>query len=205
VSQDLLTGREQTAAIKRAIKSNASASDRTFRGIARGGGAFVLLLMTLVGSFLAFRAYEALSKDGFKFITEQEWSPDGGGFGIAAVMVGTVLIAIVAIVVAVPLAVAAALYISEYAPRRWQRFFVGLVDLMAAVPSVVYGLWGAFLLQWKVIYLSRWISDWFGWIQGRWRGASRPVANPDRVLVVYLRGRSRGGVDGCADRVLDHA
>jgi phosphate transport system permease protein len=78
--------------------------------------------------------------------------------------VGTVLIAVVAIVVAVPLALGAALYISEYAPRRVRRSLIGLVVLMAAVPSVVYGLWGAFFLQWKIISLSRWISDWFGWI-----------------------------------------
>jgi len=148
----------------RTLKANLGAADRTFRGIARGGGITVLVVMALVGTFLAYRAWQALRKAGFSFVTTQQWSPNGGGFGIAAVMVGTILIALVAVIIAVPLAMAAALYISEYAPRGIQRTLVSLVDLMAAVPSVVYGLWGAFFLQWKIISLSRWISDWFGWI-----------------------------------------
>jgi phosphate transport system permease protein len=125
---------------------------------------FVLILMGLVGTFLAYRAWQALHKAGWSFLTTQTWNPDGGGFGIAAVIIGTLLIAGVAVVVAVPLALGTALYISEYAPRRVQRFLISLIDLMAAVPSVVFGLWGAFLLQWRVVSLSRWISNWFFWI-----------------------------------------
>lgn len=138
--------------------------DLVFRGVARSGGALVLVIMVLVGSFLAYRAWQALHKAGFSFLTTQDWNPDGGGFGIAAVLVGTILIALVAVVVAVPLAIGAAICISEYTRGGLQRFLIGMVDLMAAVPSVVYGLWGAFLLQWRIVYLSRWLRDWFGWI-----------------------------------------
>jgi phosphate transport system permease protein len=135
--------------------------------------------MALVGVFLAFRASEALRKAGFSFITTQAWNPDGGGFGIAAVIVGTILIALVAVVVAVPLAIAAALYISEYAPQQFRRGLISLIDLMAAVPSVVYGLWGAFLLQWHVVSISRWINDWFGWIPiFRVDGVARHTTQP---------------------------
>jgi phosphate transport system permease protein len=146
------------------LVANPGPADRVFRGVARGGGTLVLVLMALVGTFLVYRAWQALHKAGFSFLTTQDWNPDAGGFGIAAVVVGTVLIAVVAIAAAVPLALGTALYISEYAPRRLQRSLIALVDLMAAVPSVVYGLWGAFFLQWRIIGLSRWISDWFGWI-----------------------------------------
>jgi phosphate transport system permease protein len=139
-------------------------SDYAFRGIARSGGVLVLILMVLVGTFLTYRAAQALHKAGWSFLTTQVWNPNGGGFGIAAIMIGTVLIALVAIAVAVPLALGSALYISEYAPRRIQRVLVGAVDLMAAVPSVVFGLWGAFFLQWRMTSLSRWINDWFYWI-----------------------------------------
>jgi phosphate transport system permease protein len=156
--------RGSAAAVPRNLAARLSASDYAFRATARGGGLVVLLLMVLVGTFLTYRALQALHKAGLSFLTTQDWNPDGGGFGIAAIMLGTVLIALVAVVVAVPLALGAALYISEYAPRRIQRFLIGLIDLMAAVPSVVYGLWGAFLLQWRVVSLSRWINDWFGWI-----------------------------------------
>jgi phosphate transport system permease protein len=149
---------------KRDIVANPGTADRLFRSTARSGGGLVLVVMVLVGTFLAYRASQALSKDGLDFLTTQDWNPDGGKFGIAAVIVGTVLIALVAVIVAVPLSMAAALYISEYAPRGLRRFLIGIIDLMAAIPSVVFGLWGAFFLQWRVISLSRWISDWFGWI-----------------------------------------
>src|SRR5262245_45474219 len=103
----------QPPATPQKLSEKLSASDYAFRAIARGGGVLVLVLMVLVGTFLAYRATQALTKARWSFLTTQQWNPDGGGFGIAAVMTGTVLIALVAIVVAVPLALGAALYISE--------------------------------------------------------------------------------------------
>jgi len=153
----------ERAPAKRNLKSRLSPSDLTFRAIARAGGSVVLIIMILVGTFLAFRATQALRKAGWSFLTTAAWNPDGGGFGIAAVMLGTFLIALVAIVTAIPLALGTALYISEYAPRPIQRPLISAIDLMAAVPSVVYGLWGFILLQWKVGPLARWLSDWFAW------------------------------------------
>jgi len=132
--------------------------------VARAGGIVVLVLLGLVGTFLFYRASLALHKAGWSFLTTQSWNPNGGGFGIAAVVVGTVLIALVAVVIAAPLAFGTALYISEYAPRLIQRFLIAMVDLMAAVPSVVFGLWGFELFQGQVVSLSSWIHDWFGWI-----------------------------------------
>jgi phosphate transport system permease protein len=149
---------------RRNLKAKLSPSDLVFRGIARAGGVFVLILMLLVGTFLAYRALNALHKAGWSFLTTQAWNPDSNDFGIAAILVGTILIAFVAIIVALPLAIGAALYISEYAPRRIQPFLVGVIDLMAAVPSIVYGMWGWGFLQWKMASLARWINDWFFWI-----------------------------------------
>ncbi len=167
---------------KRSLRTRRSLSDRVFRVIARAGGSAVLVLMIMVGTFLAYRAAQALRLAGWSFLTTQQWSPDGGGFGIAAVMVGTFLIAAVAIVIGVPLAVGTALYISEYAPRRLQRVLISMIDLMAAVPSVIFGLWGFFLLQWKVAPLARWLSDWFYWIPlFKVNGVDRtnPLTSPD--------------------------
>lgn len=148
----------------RALKAAIGPGDRMFRGISRGGGIAVLAIMSLIGVFLTFRALQALREAGWSFVTTESWEPDAGEFGIAAVLVGTILIALVAIGIAVPLAIGTALYISEYAPARIRTTLIGMVDLMAAVPSVVYGLWGAFFLQWNILGLSRWISTWFGWI-----------------------------------------
>jgi len=139
-------------------------ADVAFRGIARGGGIIVLSIMSLVGVFLGFRALQALQVSGFSFLTEQAWEPDSGRFGIAAVIVGTILIAVVAIAIAVPLATGTALYITEYSPRKLRGFFIALVDIMAAIPSVVYGLWGFFFLQNNIVPVSKWISQTFGWI-----------------------------------------
>src|SRR6201999_240016 len=109
---------------RRVTRTRSGPADLVFRGVARSGGALVLVIMVLVGTFLAYRAWAALRSAGSSFLTTQDWNPDGGGFGIAAIMVGTVLIALVAIVTAVPLALGAALYISEYAPQRIRRGLV---------------------------------------------------------------------------------
>jgi phosphate transport system permease protein len=146
------------------IAATVGLADRAFRGVARGSGLTVLAIMSLVGVFLAVRATDALSAAGLGFVTTENWEPDGGDFGIAAVLTGTILVGTVAIIVAVPLAVGTALYISEFAPRQLQRTLISLVDLMAAVPSVVYGLWGVFFLQGQVAGVARWISTYFGWI-----------------------------------------
>jgi phosphate transport system permease protein len=151
---------------RRRLSSALGPSDRVFRGVARSSGILVLLIMTLIGVFLLVRALEAIKVAGFSFFTVQDWDPDGGAghFGVAAVLVGTLLIAIVAIAVAVPLATATSLYISEYAPERIKRTLISTVDLMAAVPSVVFGLWGFFLLQPHITGLSRWISTHLGFL-----------------------------------------
>ncbi|MFD7131375.1 phosphate ABC transporter permease subunit PstC [Streptomyces sp. NPDC059894] len=148
----------------RRLHPDQGVADRLFRGILRGGGTLVLAIMLLVGGFLTYRAWQALSVAEWHFVTTEAWEPEGGNFGIAAVIVGTVLIALVAIAFAVPLAIGTALYISEYAPPRIRQTLISVVDLMAAVPSVVYGLWGLFFFQGHVVTVSRWISTYFAWI-----------------------------------------
>jgi phosphate transport system permease protein len=73
-------------------------------------------------------------------------------------------VALIALIIAFPLAVLTALYISEYAPAWLKSALVSAVDLMAAVPSIIYGLWGFFLLQPRALYFSRWLSSYFSWI-----------------------------------------
>jgi len=141
-----------------------STVDYAYRGVARSGGIIVLVVMLSIGVFLGLRATQAITKDGWNFLTTQAWEPDANNFGIAAVLIGTILIAAVAVVLALPMALGTSLYISEYAPLRVKRFLIGLVDLMAAIPSVVYGLWGFFALQGAIVPIARWISQTFGWI-----------------------------------------
>src|SRR5262249_42646652 len=102
----------------RALTARLSPAHHVLRGAARITRASGPAIMSLVGLFLASRALEALWVAGSSFVTTQTWEPDSHRFGIAAVLTGTVLIALVAITIAVPLAVGTALYISEYAPAR---------------------------------------------------------------------------------------
>src|SRR5581483_3051185 len=88
----------------------------------------------------------------------------GGKFGIAAILPYTFAIAAVAIVLAVPVATTAALFLSDYVPAPLRRPLTSLVDLLAAVPSLVYGLWGFYYLEPRIIHLSKWIADHLGFV-----------------------------------------
>ncbi|WP_120339819.1 phosphate ABC transporter permease subunit PstC [Cryobacterium soli] len=149
---------------RRALVSKPSVSDSVFRSVAFTAGGITVAIMLAVGVFLSIRASNALGVAGFSFLTEQDWSPESRVFGIASVLFGTVTIAVIALVVAVPLALGTALLISEVAQGRLRSTLVTLVDLMAAVPSVVFGLWGVFFLQANVVPVASWISTYFGWI-----------------------------------------
>ena len=156
---------EQSESVSARVLTHPSGpTDKIYAAVTRTSGLIVLLIMSLVGVFLAYRASQALRVQGLSFLTTQAWEPDSRNFGIAAILIGTILIALVAIAVAVPLAVGTALYISEYAPRRLKQTLISLVDLMAAVPSIVYGLWGLFFLQGNVTGVARWITSYFGWL-----------------------------------------
>ncbi|MEI6498240.1 MAG: phosphate ABC transporter permease subunit PstC [Actinomycetota bacterium] len=150
----------------REISALPGKSDRIFNRITSLSGLAVLATMVGVGLFLTIEALPAIKATGLPFITSAEWKPDAGKFGIAGVLVGTLSIAVVAVIIAVPIAMGAALFITEIAPTWMRSTLVALVDLMAAVPSVVYGLWGLFLLQGQVIGVSRWLNTWLGWLPG---------------------------------------
>lgn len=151
-------------AVARSLKSAPVLSDRLFRIVCFAGGGITVAIMLAVGLFLSSRAGTALGRSGISFITTQSWDPDSGHFGIAAVLFGTVSIAVIAMSIALPLGLGTALLISEIVSPQLKTVLVTLVDLMAAVPSVVYGLWGAFFLQSAVIPISQWISTYFSWI-----------------------------------------
>ncbi len=157
---------------RRQIAAVRGAGDNLFRTGSWAAGLSVLAIMVLVGGFLLWLSIPALRATGLSFLTTAEWQPDVHHFGIAAVLTFTILIALVALIVAVPLALGTALFISEVVPRPFKQTAISLVDLMAAVPSVVYGMWGRVILQDHAIGVSRFLATWFSWIpvvQGRRR------------------------------------
>ncbi len=154
-------GAEATA---RAISRRSTGADAVFAHASRAVGASVLVITGGVGLFLGVQAVPTFQRYGWGFLTEQQWSPDTDTIGIAAVLVGTFQVALVAMVIAFPLALATALYISEYAPARLKATLVSLVDLMAAVPSVIYGLFVALLIMPYAADLSIWFDRTLGWL-----------------------------------------
>jgi phosphate transport system permease protein len=146
------------------IRVTRSKGDRVYRGVVRSAGSFTFVVMVLIGTFLLIQAWPALRDARWSFLTEAKWNPDGHQFGIASLMLLTFEIAVVALAIAVPVAIGAALYITEYAPRVLRRPLTSLIDLLAAVPSIIYGLWGRAFLQPRLIPLSRWLSTHIAFI-----------------------------------------
>ncbi len=147
------------------IRVRRSPTDRAYRAAATAAGATTFILMGLIGAFLLVRGIDAFRKGGFSFFTEFAWQPDlGGKFGVGAILPYTIAIALVALIIAVPVSILAALFITEYAPRRARRLLTSVVDLLAAVPSLIYGLWGLFFLQPRLVKLSKWMADHLGFI-----------------------------------------
>ncbi|WP_432971155.1 phosphate ABC transporter permease subunit PstC [Dactylosporangium sp. CA-233914] len=154
------TGAEERLVIAPAY----STGDVIFRAVLRGGGLAVLTVTGLIAFFLVMRGGGVLAKVGWRFLTTREWIPSSGRFGIGALLPDGTIIAVISLVIAVPVALAAALFMSEVAPAWLRRPLISLVDLMAAIPSIIYGLWGVFFLQPRAIGTIRWMSEHLGFV-----------------------------------------
>jgi phosphate transport system permease protein len=129
-------------------------------------GLIVLGLLIAVAAFLLWKAMPALRVNIGGFFTTSTWQPDANPpvFGIAVLAFGTVLSSIIALVIAVPVALGVAVFITEYAPRRFATVMGNLTDLLAAVPSVVYGLWGLYVLVPNLVPIQHFLATTLGWI-----------------------------------------
>ncbi|WP_327047732.1 phosphate ABC transporter permease subunit PstC [Microbispora sp. NBC_01189] len=143
-----------------------SRGDGPFRFASTGAGVVLLAIMAAIGLFLVVKAVPALQANTSHFLTELTWQPNATKpvFGIGALAFGTVLSSLLALLIATPVAVGVALFISHYAPRRLASALGYVVDLLAAVPSVVYGLWGVTFLVPFMVGPSTFLNDYFGWI-----------------------------------------
>jgi phosphate transport system permease protein len=150
--------------VPRSISSGIGGADRAFQVSATTIGAVVLVLTGAIGLFLGYKMIPTLHTYGLQFFTISEWNPETNTLGIAGVVVGTIQVAVIALVISFPLALGTALYISEYAPNAIKGTLVALVDLMAAVPSIIYGLWGLLLIEPHALYVARWLNEYLGWL-----------------------------------------
>ncbi|MET7421376.1 phosphate ABC transporter permease subunit PstC [Dactylosporangium sp. NPDC005555] len=137
-----------------------------FRGTATAAGSMVLVIIAAIAVFLVVKAIPAISKDTENFFTFKGWFTEGENpqFGVAATVFGTVLTGALALLLAVPVALGIALCLSHYAHRRVATSLGFVIDLLAAVPSVVFGLWGRDYFYEPITNFSKWLHDTFGWL-----------------------------------------
>nr|WP_210408094.1 phosphate ABC transporter permease subunit PstC [Allokutzneria sp. NRRL B-24872] len=141
--------------------------DRIFRALTSGAGVFIVVLIAAIGIFLLLRAVPSLQRDNVNFLLSRDWvtnDPANLRFGIIDLLWVTVAASAVALVLATPVALGIALFLTQYAPRRLARSLAYVVDLLAAVPSIIFGLWGIQVLAPTLLPFAEWLNDVLGWI-----------------------------------------
>ena len=146
--------------------SSVRLGDRIFTNLTRGAGVFVLVIMASIGAFLVWKAIPAFQNNTGTFFTTQEWFPDADPpvFGIAALAFGTAISSVIAMIIAVPVAIGTALFIAFFASRRASTSLGFVIDVLAAVPSIIYGLWGLQVLMNHIEGITKWLNDYLGFI-----------------------------------------
>jgi phosphate transport system permease protein len=150
-----------------ALKGKRRWGDTIFYSIALAAGATIIGAIALMGLFLLIRAVPSLAANKANFITSSEFvttDENNLRFGIADLFRVTVLSSIFALVIAVPIAIGIATFLTNYVPRRFSRPFAILIDLLAAVPSIVFGLWGIFVLGPKLVPIQKFLNEHLNWL-----------------------------------------
>src|SRR5689334_2803269 len=148
----------------RTIVVRVSPGDRIFRGVLRAAGLTVLVITGMILVFLVLRSLTAFQAVGFRFFTTSSWFISTNQFGIAAILPLAVLIALIALIIAIPVGLATALFISEYAPPRLRRTLIAMIDLMAATPSIIVALFGLYFLMPRILGVEAWLAHHLGFI-----------------------------------------
>jgi phosphate transport system permease protein len=143
------------------------AGERIFRRLAQGSGLLIVVLIAAMGGFLLLRAMPALKRDRENFFTYGgTWATANTSamhFGILELLQVTIFVSLFALIVAMPTALGVAIFITQYAPRRVAAPLAYAVDLLAAVPSIVYGVWGLYVLAPQLRPVATWLNRTLGW------------------------------------------
>jgi phosphate transport system permease protein len=143
-------------------RSNDAWVDHSFRAVALAAGLSVLAILALIAYFTTKQAWPIFEHDAWGFVTGTRWDPLNDKFGALPFVYGTAVASAIALVLAVPLSIGIALFSNEVAPRRLRRLVTYLIDLLAAIPSVVYGLWALAVLESPAQTAYQKISDTVG-------------------------------------------
>lgn len=164
----------RTIPAKRALTTKPRFSDKVFRGVVTTGGLSSLVILGLIFLFLLSEGFQTIKSQGLYFLTGSQWNAvvtDAGTidtkqsqFGIAAMLVGTLICAAIAVLIGVPISVLSAIFLTFYAPPSIKKLMVTIIDLMAAFPSILFGLWGFFVLGPSAEYWAKLIHKYLGFI-----------------------------------------
>nr|WP_217625690.1 MULTISPECIES: phosphate ABC transporter permease subunit PstC [Bifidobacterium] len=157
-------------------------ADKVFKGVAYGCGILILVVLAAVFLFLFFRAFPLIGGDQAKnsaTISNFTGGKTDNFWGyVLPLLFGTVLVSILALIIAFFISIGIALFISHYAPKKVATGLSYVVDLLAAIPSVIYGLWGGLILVPAIYPFWNWVATYFGWIPL----FAGPAANPQRTV-----------------------
>lgn len=174
-----------------------SAANKVFFGLSATAASLILATLAAVATFLLVEAWPALTDTSGELASKVGWiKPDAGEslLQIAGFLIfGTVLISTIALLIATPLSVGIALFISHFAPRKMAQSLGYLIDLLAAIPSVVYGLWGAFVVLPVLQPFYEVLTTYLGWIplfapaaDGTISGTGRVALSASIVLAIMI-------------------
>ena len=161
---------QTTVPERRQIKATSRPSDKAFQGVVTTGALSAFVVLALIAGFLFVNSFDVFRLFGLDFITSSKWdsgsAEDGRAaeFGVAAMLLGSIIVATMAMILALPFVVGTSIFLEYYVSRKIRFVLVSILDLMAAIPSIIYGLWGYLVLM---PYASQWaasINKYFGWI-----------------------------------------
>ncbi len=139
--------------------------DKIFKALVSLMALSVVLIMTFMIFEMSRGAWPSFQKFGFRFLTSSKWDPVSEEYGALPFIYGTVVSSAIALLLAIPLSIGSAIFLAEYAPKWLRNPLSFLIELLAAIPSVVYGLWGIFVLvPWCRKVLEPFLNKWFGFI-----------------------------------------
>ena len=156
------------------MANTATVGDRVFRSILTVFAATIVIIVVAMIGMMVWNSMPTIKEFGIGFLMGNKWQPASNIYGALPFIYGTIVSSLIALIIAVPLSLGIAIFLVEQAPKKLATPIAFLVELLAAIPSVVYGLWGIFVLA-PIIrnYLGPFLQTYFGWLpifQGRVTG-----------------------------------
>jgi phosphate transport system permease protein len=147
-------------------RSTGRRADLVFKNLTTASGISIVVAIVLIAAFLLWQAVPSLRADHVNFLTSDDFvvgDINNMKFGIRSLLIVTLLSSLFALLIAVPVAMGIALFVTQYANKRLANFFGGLIDLLAAVPSIIFGLWGILVLAPRLTPVAEFVNRHFGW------------------------------------------